>query len=548
VPSTDRILRLQGLFGRGEWQEIVRTYESFGPAPADADLDYLYARALAQLGLLEEAREGFLMGRRMRPRDARFPIELAGIAFRQKRYSEAEKWLRRGLRIDPADAYANDFLATIYFLEGNLEAALSCWNRIGKPQIDEVRAEPVPRVRADLLDRALTFSPAAELRLSDLRTSEVRTEALGIFSLYRPQLAANEDGRFDAVQYLQERNGWGSNAWDGLLSTFSGVAYQTLYPSYYNLGRSAVNITSLVRWDDQKRRLAIDLAGPFKLNPKWRYRMNMDLRNENWAVRDSFTGPAQLLGALNLRREVGGIEISSFNSGRWDWTAGAEISYRDYRDVVPGSTLTPQLLLHGMQLKQLVRLRHEVLLIPEHRLVITSRFASELGRIWSQPAEAFAKLQGSLASSWLPKAQGDDFATQVRVRSGVTIGQTPFDELYMLGLERDNDLWLRAHIGTHDGRKGSAPLGTRYLLTNAEIDKNVYSNGLFTGKLSPFLDTGKITDPGGDLGSPKWLWDTGIQAKLRVLGVSFTFSYGKDLRTGNNAYYFMAGHETRPSN
>ena len=40
----------------------------------------------------------------------------------EKTFSCAAAWLRRGLRLDPTDAYANDFLGTIYFLEGNLEA------------------------------------------------------------------------------------------------------------------------------------------------------------------------------------------------------------------------------------------------------------------------------------------------------------------------------------------------------------------------------------------------------------------------------------------
>jgi hypothetical protein len=107
----------------------------------------------------------------------------------------------------------------------------------------------------------------------------------------------------------------------------------------------------------------------------------------------------------------------------------------------------------------------------------------------------------------------------------------------MLGLERDNDLWLRGHVGTRNGLKGSAPLGRNYFLSNWEIDKTVYNNGLFGIKLSPFLDTGKITDPSGLLGSHVWLVDAGIQLKFSVLGVGATFTYGKDLRTGNNAFY-----------
>jgi hypothetical protein len=59
--------------------------------------------------------------------------------------------------------------------------------------------------------------------------------------------------------------------------------------------------------------------------------------------------------------------------------------------------------------------------------------------------------------------------------------------------------------------------------------------------LGPFLDSGKITDPSGTLGVRKWMWDTGAQATVRVLGVGITFIYGKDLRTGNNAFYFTAG-------
>lgn len=141
---------------------------------------------------------------------------------------------------------------------------------------------------------------------------------------------------------------------------------------------------------------------------------------------------------------------------------------------------------------------------------------------------------------WDPKAEGDDYQTEVQVRGGGIAGSGPFDELFMLGLERDNDLWMRAHIGTRDGRKGSAPLGDRYFLMNSEVDKRVYGNGFLSVKLSPFLDTGKIAGPAGQLGSPGWLWDTGLQAKFRVLGLGLNFTWGRDLLTGNNAFYFMA--------
>jgi tetratricopeptide (TPR) repeat protein len=523
------------LFNQGRWAEVVSAIEKM--PERSADVDYYYGSALAQVGRLQDARAAFLAGRRLQPNDKRFPIELAGVKFREKDYSTAAHWLRLGLRLDPRDEYANNFLATIYYLQGNLQAALKYWNRVGKPKVENVEFDPAPRIRAALLDRAFTFAPGSTLTLPDLLTSEARVQALGVFPVFDFKLAAREDGNFDVAFNSRERNGVGDSKQQALISTLSGAPYQTVYPAYYNLGNSAVNIVSLLRWDAQKRRAAVTLSGPWRANPKWRYSLGVDLRNENWAIRDSFAGPAPVLGSLNLRREMVSAEIASFNSGRWAWAAGAEISYRDYRSVNPGTAITPSLLLTGYQLKQTARLNYELLRVPERRFLVETHGTSELARIWSQPSQSFAKLQGEIHSQWLPRAHGDDYKMQSRVSVGKTFGNQPFDELFMLGLERDNDLWLRAHIGTRDGIKGSAPLGRSYFLSNWEMDKSIYNNGLLGLKLGPFVDTGKIFDTSAALATPKWLCDTGAQAKVEAFGVGVTFSYGKDVRTGNNAFY-----------
>jgi hypothetical protein len=194
-------------------------------------------------------------------------------------------------------------------------------------------------------------------------------------------------------------------------------------------------------------------------------------------------------------------------------------------------------------LKQTASVKRELLRIPEKRLFVTATTSEQLAGIWSSPAHTSEKVEASLLGRWFPEMRGEDYAIREQVRAGKTFGEVPFDELFMLGLERDNDLWMRAHIGTRDGRKGSAPLGGNSFLSNWDITKNIYNNGVFGVKLSPFLDTGKITDPIAGLGSNKWLWDTGVQANFTVLGVGFTFTYGKDLRSGTNAFYFLTGPE-----
>jgi hypothetical protein len=506
-----------------------------------AAIDFYYGSALAHLGRWDEARAAFLAGQRLRPRDERFPIELGGVAFKRMRYSEAARWLRKGLQLDPQDSYANNFLATVYFLEGNIEAALKYWNRVGKPQVESVRIEPGLRVDPALLDRAFAFAPASVLRRDDFLTTQARVEALGIFPTHRFRLDALDDGRFDVSFQAQERNGWGSSKWDALLSTFRGAFYETIYPEYLNLGRSGINLTSLARWDIAKRRLAASLSGPFRLNPKYRYQVGLDLRNENWVLRPSSVGLAPALGALNLQRYAVNGAITSLSSGRWSWLTGAELSDRDYRNVLAGSGLPPQVLSSGYQLKQFGQMNYQWLRVPERRFESQASVTSETGAIWSAPAHTFEKLQGAVTAHWYPQMSGDDYALRAKVRSGKTLGSVPFDELFMLGLERDNDLWMRAHIGTRAGQKGSAPLGRDYFLFNSEIDKSLYKNGFLSVKLSPFLDLGKSTDPLPGLGSRGWLTDTGVQAKLRVLGVGVIFIYGRDLRFGKNTFYVTPG-------
>ena len=529
------LVQVRRLFDQGNWQEIVSLVRSI-PAPS-AELDYYYGTALARLNRWQEAHDAFATGARLQPGDKRFPLELAGVAFKQRKYPQAAAYLRRALELDPSDPYANDFLATVYFLQSNLEAALKYWNRVDKPRVEAVRAEPVPRVRPEVLDRALAFSPASILRLPELSTSETRVRGLGIFPSYHFDLQARDDGKFDVVFRNRERNGWGSSTWEALFLVFRGLPFQAVYPEFFNLKHEAINITSLFRWDAEKRRAFASLSAPLARNPKWRYGLNVDLRSENWDIRDSFTGPAPLLGSLNLRREAVGAQLTSFESGRWTWSVGVELSHRDFRSVIPGVALTPGLLAKGHQLKQVTQVDAALWRIPERRLSLDGEVSSQVGRIWSQPGHGFLKLQGSARWHWFPRPEGDDYEVQQQVRVGKTFGDAPFDELFMLGLERDNDLPMRAHIGTRDGRKGSAPLGGTYFLSNWEADKNIFQNGLLTVKLGPFVDTGKITDTSSGLGSRKWLWDVGAQAKARVFGVGVVFSYGKDLRSGNNAYY-----------
>jgi tetratricopeptide (TPR) repeat protein len=533
---------LQQLATGNHWSQIVLLLQPV--TPRSAELDFYYGEALARLGRFADAQSAFEAGRRLAPADARFPVEMAGVAFKQRNYARTIRRLRQSLRLAPGDDYANDFLGTAYFLVGNLEASLKYWNHVGKPQIENVREDPEPRISPALLDSAFAFSPTAVLPLPQFLNSYARIRALGVFPQYRFDLNARSNGNFDVVFRGHELDGMGDSKLEATFLFFQGLPFQEVDPQLYNLHRQAINFDSTFRWDAQKRRIFVRFSGPFEGNAKYRWGLTTDLRDENWAIRDGFTGPAPVLADFNMRHEMAAFGLTS-NEDRFTWTAGAELSHRNFRGLAPatgsgmaaGTVLTPQMLATGYELKPQAQISSAIWRVPERRFTVHAAASSEAARLWSRPQESFEKLTGSLGWHWFPQLKGDDYETSQRLRAGRTFGQPPFDELFILGLERDNDLPMHAHIGTRDGRKGSAPLGREYLLQNWELNKNLYSNGIVKLQLGPLFDIGKIADAGSGLGSHQWLFDTGAQAKLRVFGSGLVFSYGKDLRTGNNAFY-----------
>jgi hypothetical protein len=94
-------------------------------------------------------------------------------------------------------------------------------------------------------------------RSSNKITTEARLDQLGIFSLRRIELVPRESGTYDVKVHTAERNGWGDSKVEGIVSLLSGLPYATVYPEFYNLSHDAVNLTSLTRWDREKRRIAL---------------------------------------------------------------------------------------------------------------------------------------------------------------------------------------------------------------------------------------------------------------------------------------------------
>lgn len=539
APLSDsaRLLAAKAALAKAQWDEAAKL--AHGPSNQSPDLDFVEGLALARLERWDESRDVFAAGRRKSPRDARFLVELAGVAYKQKDFSAAKRDLRAALRITAKDEYSRDFLGTIYFLDGNLAAALKYWNSVGKPRLHHVAADPPPKLQPRLFSGAITFNAPQTLTADALALSEARLDNLGVFAGYRMELVPAPSLDYDATLHLAERTGWGDSRLEGAASLFTGLPYDTVYPEFYNIRHRAVNFTALARWDSQKRRFSAALSSPLFDDPSLRIRLYFDARNENWNLAETFFLAGASLTDLNMRNFAGGVAMRRVVNGNWSWTGGVEFARRDFPNL-DGHTAPAELpfFTASNSLAAWLGADRRLWQIPERRFRLDSSAKIRAGRNFSDLLGPLAMARGALRADWFPRAKGDDYEMQAEVRAGVTAGKVPLDELFELGLERDNDLWMRGQAGTRDGRKGAAPLGRRYLLANWEFDKIVYRGGFLNVKAGPFLDSGAIRDSSALFGARQWLWNTGVECKIRVLGgVTVVLIYGRDLRAGRNVFY-----------
>ena len=529
----DRLSRIEALWAAGQWEAVVTLASS---PDLSADVDYYRGMALARLERWQEARAAFESGRRKAPHDPRFLFELAGVAYKQNRRNESRHFLKNALRLDPTDAYGNDFLAGIYFLDGNLEAALKFWNREGRPEVRNVMIEPNLRVDPVLLDRAFAIAPRSELRLEELYASRTLVESFGIFHSPRFELSPRDDGTFDLNFRASERNGWGASRLEGLVSLLRDIPHQSLRPEFYNLGGSAWNSLSLLRWDAQKQRFATSISGPIDGNPRLRLQALLDARREHWDVGSALREAADVPADFELRSVEAGAEVRDMVGTHTSLRTAITVSDRRFSGAPTDNSPLGTLFQQGVLLKYDAGL-HQGYSAPENRLEVSWDADASFGKVLTTWGKPYARATGVLRWQWLPEPRGKDYRGAGRIGAGMTLGEAPFDELFSLGLETDNDIYLRGHMGTLNGKKGAGPLGRNYLLLNCGVDKLVHRNGLWELTAGPFVDTGKSYAASTPFGS-RWLLDAGIVTRFTILGsITLALSYGRNVQGPRDALF-----------
>lgn len=527
-----------------------------------ADLLLLRALSQARLSQLDSAAQTLRFAARAYPRDARFPTELAGVFYREKRYAAAARLLRRSVRLNPGDEYSRNFLGTVDFLQGNLAAALADWNPIQRPVLADQRLEAPAGLPPLLLERIAPFAAGSVYTLGQYRRTEAEFALQPLFAANSFELRPLADGRFDLIVHTVPHPAWRTAPIASLFSTLRSLPYQAVDPEFWNLHHTAVSVTSYLRWDAQKRMILARLASPIR-TPDQRLSVSVDARNENWNLSRTLAPsprvgqtPAEAAG-LNQERIVASLGVDELFGSRLLWRMAAGFSRRRFRSEF-GLPLGSAFFTDTSAVEVRSELRATLVDAPARRFQLASTVGVEGSHYFTRPLNRAARLTAALDGRWLPQASGDRYRLHAQARAGATVGEIPFDALWMLGFDRDNPLWMRGHNGLVDGRKGNAPLGTRYLLGNVDFERLLWRDPLVTVRLGAFVDTGRIYASGEGsgaaagsvspaptalFGSPIWLTDTGLQARVHLFsGSTLILGWGHDLRSGGNTFYSAISH------
>jgi hypothetical protein len=516
------------------WWLAISTAVYAQVVPA-ADAVVREAVALARAGRLDEAASKLREGRTRYPEDARFPLELAGLAYRDKELRRARELLHSALRLKPQDSYGNEFLGSLYLLDANLPAALKYWNRVGKPVVGKVGFVPALRLDPVLLARLPAVSSGQVLTLRRLARTEAAMRDSGIFADMRFRLTPQTDQLYDfTIETEPREQAGGGRWWWRLLPYLRSVPYQAVNADVFNIGENATNVTSLWRWDPEKRRIAAEVSGPATTTV--RYRLMVDARDERWDLRRTYQGDSDPLSGVVLRKAEAGGDAMFRIGDTARWVSGVFVSNREYRH---GASDGGPLFAGGWLAEMRNRLEGTLAFWPERRMRVDGWAALRTGRfIGDDGVSRFVAPSAGVHAHWVPPARGEKYEVNVSARLGGVYGRAPLDEMYTLGMERDNPLWLRGHVGTRDGRKGNAPLGSQFLLVNSDVQRELWRVLFLRVQAGPFFDVGGTRDPENRFGSRGLLYDAGLQVTVRTLrGIRISAVYGRDLRDGRPAFY-----------
>jgi len=477
--------------------------------------------------ILEEATERY-------PDDPRIPTELANAYLGAGDTDGAREALQHALRIDPANVAAADLIAALELSEGEVQTALGYWNRIGSPIVSEVLHNTNIAFGHWTVQDGNAFKSGQMLTYAQWRTTQLRLLETDIFSNVGIAIEpAPVSPKFNPVILTTEKvNDVANIAFD----IVKGAPWQTSYLNWWDIANSGISMNSSYRWDYNRKRGELQVHAPIPVPGILFMTATALWRSERWDVAPVLQNDAGednrfLVKSTGVRAEVKYIPYF-----RIDFGGGFEYTNR------AANGNLPQLYIDSSN-------SGKVIYQASLRL-FDSRYQNRIHVDGAIARKSFAgDLNYSTATVELNNryliSKDTNTVFNWTLRGGISDGQLPVEEYFVLGLDMHAGNLLRAHPASDHGHYGNAPMGTSFALSNMDIERRIAILPLFNSLNLPyldvkgqiFLDSGQTTDRANIFKEGKLFFDTGAGLKFETPTHSLNMIYGKSLRDGRNVLY-----------
>jgi hypothetical protein len=533
TPETPEV-RARAAVDHGDYLLAIPLLLEALPVRPSADIYLNLGTAYRHIREWQKAQDILEEAARRYPDDPRVPTELANVYLDDGDTERARESLQHALRIDPANVAAADLIAAVELSEGEVQTALGYWNRTGNPIVNEVLHNTNIAFGHWTVQEGNAFNPGQLLTYGKWRTTQLRLLETDIFSnvgiAIEPSPSAS---KYNPVILTTDKvNDLTILAFD----IVKGAPWQTSYLNWWDIADSGISVNSSYRWDYNRKRGEIQLHAPIPV-PGILFMTATGLRrSERWDVapvlqHDAASDNRFLLKSTGVRAELKYIPYF-----RIDFGGGFEYTNRASNGNLPNLYLDSS--NSGKVIYQ-ASLR-----------LFDSRYQNRIHIDGTVARKSFAgDLNYSTATVELNNryliSKSSNMVFNWTLRGGISDGQLPVEEYFVLGLDMHAGNLLRAHPASDHGHYGNAPMGTSFALSNMDIERRIAILPLFNSLNLPyldvkgqiFLDSGQTEDRANIFKEGKLYFDTGAGLKFETPTHSLNMIYGKSLRDGRNVFY-----------
>jgi hypothetical protein len=502
-------------------EQVLRKVVQAHPQLTEAR--FLLGLALAKKGDWSASRDELEEVVSLQPNEVCAIVELAGTEYKLGNTQEAIQYLRRALELDPANAYARHFLATLLYLESQKTEALHNWNLVQAPRVGQIQYRVSSKVDPQLLQQLFDFNEREILRKEQAFNVWWKQERFHLGPPFQWHLTPHSAGEWDLEIVLPPRSPLSAPKQVLLQNAVRVPVYREMSLQYPLTLTSGRQIQGAVRWDSPQKRLYGAVRFPFFLSSSDALGFGFEWRDEKW--KDVSSG-----AELPYETRQVSVDYEYLFGGRRSLTIHGGFDHQLLSvESVPNDLLENTYFLRlGLEWNQRMGLNPADSLRLDWRASFLS--LSGLGETRDQARQVSSR-------AGLVWEFGDSSRTRFNVSfgAGYSADGLPLSDFFILGVGQDNRLPLRAHPTVGNGFKGNSPMGRHYLLGNLELSHPLVAWKALEIKGLIFSDTGAVYETPFGESEGCCYQDVGLGFRFAAFGSGILeVLFGFDLRDSSS--------------